>query len=167
LALTVMVVFLMKQTPSRDLVFADNSGILQNDRKTIINKDGLVREVFLPDGSLICLFPGSRVAFSACFKSKKREVYLDGEAFFEVSHDAHRPFLVYTNALTTRVLGTSFFIKAYKKQKEIVVSVQTGQVSVYENIDHDSGSKPRQEVILSPNQKVVTIQVINAHLKNL
>jgi transmembrane sensor len=154
LAVIVMVVFFMKQTPSAKSVLPDKP-VASPDWQTITNNERVVRKVFLPDGTLISLLPGSKLGFSQFVESKKREVYLDGEAFFKVSRDAHRPFLVYTSALTTRVLGTSFFIKAYKAQEEIVVSVRTGKVSVYENRDEDLRSEPRREVILSPNQKMI------------
>lgn len=109
----------------------------------------------LPDGSKVRLLPGSRLTLHASFGERKREVFLDGEAFFDIARDEERPFLVYTNGLTAEVLGTSFLISAYSEQKEIIVAVKTGKVSVYTNPnDSDPTAGPKHRVILSPNQKV-------------
>ena len=85
-----------------------------------------------------------------------REVDLVGEAFFEVKKDPDRPFLVYTDEIVTRVLGTSFTVRNYPA--DVRVSVKTGKVSVLK----DSNSGDPQEangtvegVILTPNQQVV------------
>jgi transmembrane sensor len=78
------------------------------------------------------------------------------EAFFEVSKDATRPFLVYTNEVTTKVLGTSFRVKAYHREKEIVVAVKTGKVSVLAQVAQPAFFKKNvQEITLTPNQQAV------------
>ena len=86
----------------------------------------------LHDGSTVILEPGGEVRYNEKFLNT-REVYLSGDAFFEVTKDASRPFLVYANEITTKVLGTSFRIKAKQGEKEIVVAVKTGKVSVMAN----------------------------------
>ena len=67
--------------------------------------------VNMEDGSMVTLQPGSTINFPQHFHSDKREIYLAGEAFFKVSKNPGRPFLVYYNNLVTHVLGTSFNIK--------------------------------------------------------
>lgn len=127
-----------------------------SDYRLITNDGKKVKEFILPDASKIQLLKGTSIRFSRLFGAQKREVHLDGEAFFEVTPDTKRPFLVYTHELTAEVLGTSFLIKAYNQQKEIVVSVKTGKVSVYTNINSDTvRKKSHQEVVLSPNQQIV------------
>ena len=86
----------------------------------------------LQDGSTVILEPGGEFRYNEKFLNP-REVYLSGDAFFEVTKDASRPFLVYANEITTKVLGTSFRIKANQGEKEIVVAVKTGKVSVMAN----------------------------------
>jgi len=81
-------------------------------------------------------------------------VFLSGEAFFEVTKNANQPFLVYANEVTTKVLGTSFLVKAYKHEKEILVAVTTGRVSVVTNPSDDQKQR-QQEIIITPNQQVV------------
>ncbi|MBT1687609.1 FecR family protein [Dawidia soli] len=107
----------------------------------------------LKDGSTVVVQPGSELRYPETF-GKQREVYLSGEAFFEIARDPAHPFLVHANELTTRVLGTSFVIKAYADRKEIVVSVRTGKVSVFPK-SAPGQTAPPEEIILTPNQQVV------------
>jgi transmembrane sensor len=107
----------------------------------------------LKDGSTVTVEPGGELRYPETF-GKQREVYLSGEAFFDIARDPAHPFLVHANELTTRVLGTSFVIKAYADRKEIVVSVRTGKVSVFPKALPERDAKP-QEIILTPNQQVV------------
>ncbi|WP_025762191.1 FecR family protein [Dyadobacter tibetensis] len=115
--------------------------------------------VILPDSSRITLKPHSRVSFPIAFNgSDKREVYLTGEAFFQVSKNINRPFYVYSHELVTKVLGTSFTIKAFEKSKELEVIVTTGKVSVYsrkslmESILENKESEAT--TMITPNQRV-------------
>lgn len=122
--------------------------------------------VALSDGSSILLQKGSRLSYPATFKDDKREVYLDGEAFFEVAKDPKKPFFVYANELVTKVLGTSFTIKSYKGQDDIQVIVRTGKVSVYRFDEIKKsielvGKKPEfittktlEGVVIIPNQQI-------------
>lgn len=83
----------------------------------------------LSDGSIVRLNAGSSISFPVQF-GEKREVHLSGEAFFEVTKNVGRPFIVKTGVLRTEVLGTSFNIKAYPEEKEIQVTVASGKVKV-------------------------------------
>ena len=84
----------------------------------------------LSDGSTVILNEGSTLDYPDAFSGNRREVTLSGEAFFNISHDPERPFLVRTGQLTTTVLGTSFNVKAYDDQDDITVTVTRGKVSV-------------------------------------
>lgn len=110
------------------------------------------KKIDLKDGSSIVLKPGGEVSFPETF-GVTREVHLSGEAFFQVARDVNRPFLVHANEVTTKVLGTSFIIKAYQEEKEIVVAVKTGKVSVYAESSPAKDAEPA--VILTPNQEIV------------
>ena len=112
-------------------------------------------EIFvLPDDSKVTIQPGGKMRFSSEFDDVIREVYLEGEAFFEVSENAERPFFVYANEVTTKVLGTSFTVKAIEQEKRVTIAVKTGKVSVYTNRKNEMLS-PTEEIILTPNQQVV------------
>jgi transmembrane sensor len=113
------------------------------------------QQVSLEDGTAITLQPGSTVVVPHAF-GDKREVELSGEAFFKVAHDPRHPFYVYSRGVTTRVLGTSFNIKANEQGREVVVSVRTGRVSVSApGVNETAGAAVGKEVILTPNQEVV------------
>jgi ferric-dicitrate binding protein FerR (iron transport regulator) len=111
----------------------------------------------LPDNSKVTIQPGGKLRFSSAFDEVIREVYLEGEAFFEVSKNAERPFLVYANDVTTKVLGTSFTVKAIQQEKQVTIAVKTGKVSVYTN-NKDKSLSQNEEIILTPNQQVVVDQ---------
>lgn len=124
-----------------------------------INNSNEPLVVSLSDGSTITLQPKSRLSFPESFASEKREVFLSGEAFFEIAKNPQKPFLVYANELVTKVLGTSFSIKAFEQGKDIVVKVFTGKVSVLSgkeiNQQINQPFNQNEGVILTPNQMVV------------
>ncbi|HTM91958.1 MAG TPA: FecR family protein [Flavisolibacter sp.] len=140
-----------KKASTESLVIAKlNQGFLEES-----NNSDTAKNLRLEDGSMVTIYPGSKLAFPKHFASNKREVYLDGDAFFSVSKNPNRPFFVYNNQIVTQVLGTSF--KIHKKNGQVEVAVKTGRVAVYENKDQISLSEVQQKsngVIITPNQKV-------------
>jgi transmembrane sensor len=124
----------------------------------------------LPDGSLVTLQPGSKVSYQADFTGDNREVYLSGEGFFEVTRDPQKPFMVYANQLVTKVLGTSFSVKANSAEDQVEVKVKTGRVAVYANTGAATGGDKNRlssEVVLKPNQKLVYLWQQNLFSKGL
>ncbi len=107
-----------------------------------------IKIVTLPDGSKIYLNKDSKLAFiKEEFNHIKREVWLDeGEAFFEVTKNPAKPFIVYCGNLKTVVRGTSFNVKAYKELKENTVSVRTGRVEIQ--------TANKTLAILTPNKQL-------------
>jgi len=96
-----------------------------------VNNSDSIQRVTLFDGTTVQLYPKSKLDFSHDSLSKKREVFLTGEAFFDVVKNTSLPFYVYTQNLVTKVLGTSFKVKAYSSDNNATVLVKTGKVSVY------------------------------------
>jgi len=86
--------------------------------------------LLLEDSTQVWLNAASSLEFPDEFKGKTREVYLSGEAYFDVKHADKIPFIIHTGNVSTTVLGTAFNIKAYPGQKSIVVSVSRGKVKV-------------------------------------
>lgn len=109
--------------------------------------------VNLPDGSSVLLSKGSSIRFAKEMNGVERDVYLDGEGFFEVVKNPSKPFLVHTDKLTTRVLGTSFRVKSFPGQAEAEVAVKTGKVAVT-----TSGSDAAEPLTLYPNQQVSLVR---------
>jgi transmembrane sensor len=113
-------------------------------------------KIEMEEGSIITLQPGSAIHYPPHFLPDKREIFLEGEAFFEVSKNANRPFFVYNKNTVTHVLGTSFNNKLNKETGQVEVSVRSGRVEVYENKfqPRTTAGKKNNGVILLPNQKV-------------
>lgn len=91
---------------------------------------GTRQRITLEDGSKITMHAGSRVSYRQPFPVHKREITLEGEAFFEVAKDSRRPFVVTTGQLKTRALGTSFNIRYRPQSREISVALATGAVKI-------------------------------------
>ncbi len=124
-----------------------------------VNNSDNIKKIQLEDGSLVSIYPGSKLAFPKHFAPDKREVYLEGEASFTVSKNPKRPFFVYNNQIVTKVLGTSFTVQ--NKNGKIEVEVKTGKVAVYENGEQINLNEVEQKsngVIITPNQKVTYYQ---------
>jgi len=87
-----------------------------------------VKNDTLPDGTTITQNKNSTISYPENFDGKTRNVSLTGEAFFNVKHDDHKPFIIKVNDVQITVLGTSFNVKSYGGNTEVVV--ETGKVSV-------------------------------------
>ncbi len=94
----------------------------------IVQAEHRVHRIQLPDGSNLVLGKGSEVSYARNFRSTKRRVSLKGKAFFQVEHDANRPFVVNTIASTVEVLGTEFEVSS--DSMETSVSVRSGSVAL-------------------------------------
>lgn len=135
---------------------------------TKTNTSAAPQRIALEDGSFITLQPGSAVHYPSHFLPAKREVFLEGEAFFEVSKDPSRPFYVFNGNIVTHVLGTSFTVKMNRATKQVEVSVRTGRVEVYENSsDPGAAAQKNNGVILLPNQKVVYDEQVRQFVPSL
>lgn len=126
----------------------------------VYNEKDKPQLIILSDNSSVLLQKGSRLSYPKSFDSvSKRVVYLSGEAFFEVEKNPEKPFMVYANELVTKVLGTSFNVKAYSEDKDVVVTVKTGKVTVASNkgiqTQEAFSSRNTEGVILTPNQQIV------------
>lgn len=137
----------------------------QNKLSEYVNRTTAPQHITLEDGSYVILQPASKIAYSQYVNGDKREVYLEGQAFFQVAKDPARPFYVYTNELVTKVLGTSFDVRAFPNDETIKVIVHTGKVTVYQR----KRNQAEQELaktnasIITPNQQVQ----FNRHLMNI
>ena len=114
----------------------------------VIVPNGAPEMMLLPDSSVVWLNAGSQIHYADNFINKNREVYLDGEAYFSVKHDADHPFIVYAGNIAIRALGTKFNVHAYGEENKIEATLISGKVQV--TID----GKPDQKIILMPNEKL-------------
>jgi transmembrane sensor len=93
-------------------------------------RKGERKQIQLSDNSVVTLNAFSTIEIASDFGEKRRNVLLQGEAFFQVSKDKTRPFIIKTGKIYTRVVGTSFNINAYAEENNISVAVATGKVQV-------------------------------------
>lgn len=120
----VAIVFLFH---SRIFPQAENSGMLQR-----ANHGSTPLKIRLEDNSIVTLKAGARLHYPQKFAADKREVFLEGEAFFEINHDTLRPFYVCNNNLVAHVEGTAFAVRTDQQHKKIAVTSNGGKVEVYE-----------------------------------
>jgi transmembrane sensor len=115
--------------------------------------------IHLSDSSTVVLEKDSRLRYRKHYQGlSSRDVFLNGKAFFTVAKNPDQPFFVHANEVTTKVLGTSFTVKAYHQDKDITVTVTSGKVSVFSPKKAKASSKEKAEVsgvVLLPNQQVV------------
>lgn len=120
----------------------------QTKDSVILALNGERKSILLPDSTTVHLNSGSRLVYNKDFGNGNREVWLDGEAFFEVTKDAAHPFLVNTKRMTVKVLGTVFNVKAYNTKEDIETTVVEGKVEV------SLRENEEKKVILLPNEKI-------------
>ncbi len=109
------------------------------------NTTGRVQDVILSDGTVIKLNDRSKLTYPETFSRRQREVFLDGEAYFEVAHNDKCPFIVRASELKIKVLGTKFAINAAPMSAQVSTILVDGSVDVISDKGH---------FVMSPGQKV-------------
>ncbi|MFZ4581368.1 MAG: FecR family protein [Paludibacter sp.] len=110
----------------------------------------------LSDGSTLWVNTGTTVIYPVTFAKDKREIFVEGEVFAEVAHDAKRPFFIKTEKLDVRVLGTVFNVTAYKEDKQTNVVLVSGSVNVKPKNGKATLIKPNQLFAYSDNATTLT-----------
>ena len=138
---------------------------LTNNMIVAVASQGNVEEVMLPDGTRVWLNKSATLKYPRQFTETERNVYLDGEAYFEVAKNRDKPFIVESDAMRVRVLGTTFNLKCNKSQKLAETTLIEGEIEV-------KGNKDQGMIILSPGQKAelnrtsrrLTVKQVDARL---
>ena len=155
------------------VIVSDSNREMRTDQQTLIVESNTIKtreteyytinipygaeyNLVLSDGSKIYLNAGSTLRYPDQFIGDKREVFLTGEAYFEVKSDSLHPFIVHASDVAIRVLGTSFNVNTYKKNV-IETSLLTGRIKI-------SGGSLPQEYVLTPGKKA-TYSSIDKTLK--
>src|SRR5690554_1944196 len=115
--------------------------------KTYSTPPGMKSSVTLGDGTKVTLNSGSVLRYNETYFPDKREVFLEGEAFFKVYPDLDRPFTVKTGEVSTTALGTSFNIMAYEEEN-LLISLVTGKVAITLPSEHTD------QIILEPSESL-------------
>jgi len=111
-------------------------------------------KLILSDGTVVWLNAGSRLYYPDVFTGSRREVTLEGEAFFDVAKHVDMPFLVHAGQLTIKVLGTRFDVKAYRDEPAVSTTLISGKVQVM--MDRE----PDKKIVLSPNEKLTVMNAV-------
>lgn len=125
-----------------------NSNIVWNEKVTNAGEKSIL--TFL-DGTRIILNASSKIKYPSNNDRDLREIYLEGEAYFEVAKDTLRPFVVYSQNISTTVLGTSFNVQAFPEENEIMVSLVKGNVKV----SRINNNTAEDLVMLNPDQQLI------------
>lgn len=124
---------------------ASNAG-KENSKEMIVSVDnGQKANLQLPDGTRVWLNSGSSIRYDKSYNRNDRIIALEGEAYFEVAKDKKRPFIVKTNTLSVRAVGTTFDVKAYVNDNTITTTLIEGKVNVFDD-------KTTSQLL--PNQKI-------------
>ncbi|MDI3319857.1 FecR family protein [Pinibacter soli] len=147
-----------KVPPAKESCYETFTVAVKKTSDEFVNTTDITQKIKLSDGSTVMLSPKSKFVYSGN-ATEKREIYLEGEALFDVAKNPSKPFIVYTNDLVTKVLGTSFWVKAYADKKFTLVAVKTGKVSVFKkNVTAEKHNATPYELgglVVTPNQMVI------------
>jgi len=108
----------------------------------------------LADGTTVWLNAGSTLKYANNFSKENRAVHIEGEAFFDVTHDPSHPFIVDASTISLKVLGTAFNIRAYKDENTIETTLVRGKVEI-ERTNPSAGEKI---IVLKPNEKATFLK---------
>jgi len=141
--------------------FAGNKGkdsLLMSSIQTFEAPMGSRSKTVLPDGTTVWLNSGSRLTYSSGFANLDRKVELIGQGYFEVEHNKKLPFVVATDDINVKVLGTKFDVKAYRDDQYITVALQEGSIEFIENTQPDSSFivKPLEMIVYDKETKSIT-----------
>ena len=117
-------------------------------KNEIATERGAASRIILPDSTEVWLNGDSRLTYPESFVGNLREVTLSGEAFFNVAKDKNRPFVIHTDKIDVRVLGTAFNLKSYPNDERVETALIHGKIEV------TFKDRPFEKIILHPNEKL-------------
>ncbi len=129
---------------------------------TCIAPEGSVSQTILPDGTLVYLNAGTQLKYDINTQSKKREVFIDGEAWFSVRKNKQKPFVVHTSFYDVKVLGTQFNVKAYDDDDELVTTLEEGSIQL-----NFSETIKGENLVLKPGEQLVFNKTERKYLHKL
>ncbi|MDH7463541.1 FecR family protein [Chitinophagaceae bacterium 26-R-25] len=125
------------------------ASIAASNLSEVSTKIGSKSKLVLPDGTTVWLNAGSKLTYNKDYDVELREVNLSGEAFFDVVKSADKPFIIHTERIDIRVLGTSFNVKSYPGEQSTETSLIKGKVEI------SIRNRPSEKIILQPNEKLI------------
>ncbi len=157
-AICATVIIFLPNESSKNQTFAERS-IEQKEKQ---KENRLVR---LPDGSTVIVSAGSKLNYPSSFDGlAKREVYLEGLAYFDIKHNSSKPFIVHTGKLETTVLGTAFNIKAFPADMDIIVTVTRGKVKVSDQNRTLGTITSDQQILFNKENAIATQKMVDSDI---
>lgn len=141
------------------------NGIINNVEMRMVEEStpkGISRKIMLPDGSKVVLNVDSKLRYSGTFQDSLREVFLTGEAYFEVKKDVSRPFVVHAGEMNVKVLGTSFNVRSYSEDQDTKATLVDGSVEIESAYGAPVKLKPLQTASLDRQDKRIEIKRVSA-----
>lgn len=130
---------------------------------TSMAPNGSVSQIILPDSSNIYLNAGSTIKYSMNGRNGERELYLNGEAWFQVERAADKPFIVHTDCYDVVVKGTEFNVRAYDEDPRVVTTLEKGSVEIISGdrkIENSSCLNPGEQLIYNKSDKSFEIKKV-------
>lgn len=124
----------------------------------VSSKSGSKSSVILPEGTKVWLNAGSKISYGKNFINH-REVFLTGEAYFDVIHDSLHPFTIHAYNVNIKVLGTAFNVKAYSEDEFIETALIRGSIEL------STANDPARKILLRPNEKITISKAISKEEK--
>ena len=145
--LLISLFLLLRHDQQGPALFADN--VVKVSR-------GVVSHLHLPDGTQVWLNSGSRLTYGNTFNKENRNVTLEGEAYFEVTKNPKKPFVVHGKEVAVKVLGTKFDVKSYSEDAAVVVTLLEGSVHL-----SDVKNQSSTPLLLKPNERATFMKENN------
>lgn len=140
---------------------------IQVSTLTEVNQVGEVSKLKLPDGTMVWLGAASSLTYPKAFSDSLRYIELDGEAYFEVTHNEKSPFVVKSGTVRTRVLGTKFNVKAYDEDMDVAVTLASGKVAVLSSSrENPTILSPNEQFLINKKSGMGEVRPVNASLVN-
>ncbi len=118
----------------------------QIEEVTVPNGEKL--QVKFQDGSQVTLNSGTTMKYPEKFGFSERKIELNGEAFFDITPNPHRPFIVNIRGIKIKVLGTTFSVKAYSTENDVTIALETGKIFIYTDTQDVGHLTPGEKAVL-------------------
>lgn len=136
---------------------------------TIVSKESSLTQCYLADGTKVWLNKNSKIAYNSGFGIDNRNIDLDGEGYFEVTKNKDLPFVIKANKSQVKVLGTSFNVKAYKKQSLVEATLDEGSIEFTVNNRGKCNQlrlKPGEQVQFDVVENKITVAEVDGYMSS-
>ena len=153
--------FIKVENSNNTLIYNQNAAKKEVEFNTLSVPKGTEYNIVLSDGTKVYLNAGSELRFPAVFSENTREVYLEGEGYFEVMKDSVRRFEVHAFGMTVIVLGTSFNVKAYRNQEQVATTLEEGHLKIVCDNQKEYNLRPGNQVRYNKETRMSVMEKVD------